>query len=139
LGITAAGVATLRPLLKMISGGSSAPGHGTSARHWHKTGSTHPNGGYMRSDSGRDPVGDGFDLQDAPGKNIGVTTVINHGREEESRTQRQKGDDGSESSSYIANDWNNSQTDLAGRDADAAGWNIMVKKTVVQTRGDDQV
>ncbi|KAI1840394.1 hypothetical protein JX265_007215 [Neoarthrinium moseri] len=129
LGITAAGVATLRPLLKtFFGGGSSAPGHGTSARQWQRTGSGHPKGET------------GFDLHDRSNKGLGVTTVIdygnNHGVDIES--QKVKGDNRSDTSNPFAggDDWNSSQTNLAeSPDNGGQGWNITVKKSIVQTSG----
>ncbi|KAH7323157.1 hypothetical protein B0I35DRAFT_499896 [Stachybotrys elegans] len=143
LGITASGVATLRPLLKMFfGGGSSAPGHGSSARVWRRTGSGHRNAGYIRSGTNN---GETFDLHDQPGKNIGVTTTINHGDERVKSTghdSKVKGDGasvGSESGPDV-DDWNNSQSELAVEEPHSSnGWNIMVHKTIVQTRGAEAV
>lgn len=132
LGITAAGVATLRPLLKtFFGGGSSAPGHGTSARQWHRTGSDHPKGE------------DAFDLHDVTAKErFGVTTVIDYGKhnvETDLEGQKNKGEQESEASDSGSgiDDWNSSQSNLAEKPVDpraGQAWNgITVKKSVVQT------
>lgn len=146
LGITAAAIATLRPLLRQFfGGGSSAEGAGTSAgTGWKRTGSGHPNNGYIRSGSGvrGDEV---FDMHDNVGKGIGVTTVINHGPDAaDLEGQKYKGDaasDGSGSINGAHHDWNNSQSELADRQDDLRNnnnpWNITVKKTVIQTTGPD--
>lgn len=142
IGITASAFATLRPLLRTFFGsGSSAPGHGTSARQWQKTGSDHPNNGYIRSTSNRGE--EAFDLHDTSGKRLGVTTVINHGNnqvESDIESQKYKGDNKSDASDSITrlDDWNSSQSNLAERAEESRSnnaWNITVKKTVVQTRG----
>jgi hypothetical protein len=133
LGITAAGVATLRPLLKtFFGGGSSARGNGTSARQWHRTGSEHPKGD------------EAFDMHDITNKNYGVTTVIDYANKRaqaDLEAGKNKGDNGSEASDSVAglDDWNNSQSNLAEKaenDQGAANgaWNITVKKSIVQTR-----
>ncbi|KAF3762688.1 hypothetical protein M406DRAFT_26345, partial [Cryphonectria parasitica EP155] len=73
LGITAAGFATLRPLLRRFfgGGGSSAPGHGSSAHQWRRTGSGHIKGSANA---------DTFTLHDMSGKQrYGVTTVVHYG------------------------------------------------------------
>nr|CEG03762.1 unnamed protein product [Fusarium acuminatum CS5907] len=125
LGITASGVATLRPLLRSFFGpGSSVGGDGTSGRQWQRTGSDYPNQGYIRS-HGRNGGGEAFDLHDNAGKRIGVTTVIDHGNE--------SGD-----LDFKADNWNSSQSNLAQESEQPRagnGWNVMVKKTVVQSRG----
>lgn len=127
IGITASAVATLRPLLRMFGKGSSAPGHGTSARQWHRTGSgANANGA--------------FELADQGGKRIGVTTVIDHGTDNEHNLEDQKhmNDNTSEDSDSAMriDNWNSSQSNLADRSEDQTrpGWNITVKKSVVQTR-----
>ncbi|KAK7403418.1 hypothetical protein QQX98_010831 [Neonectria punicea] len=140
IGITASAVATLRPLLRSFFGsGSSAPGNGTSAGNWQRTGSDHPKSGYLRS---RGTNGqEGFELHDNAGKRIGVTTVIDHGKatgEVDLEGHRYKADDKSEASDSVAglDDWNSSQSNLADRNKDpqtGQGWNIMVKKSVTQT------
>ena len=80
IGITASAFATLRPLLRAIFQGSSAPGHGTSANaQWGKASKGHANGGYIRGNSTKGE--EAFELADKNG-GIGVTTVINHGRED---------------------------------------------------------
>lgn len=143
LGITASGVATLRPLLRTFFGaGSSAEGEGTSARQWQRTGSNYPSQGYIRS-HGRNGGGEAFDLHDNAGKRIGVTTVIDHGEESSDvgakGSSSYKRDDVSDISDPPA-DWNNSQSNLAQESEQPKnnnGWNVMVKKTVVQTRGGD--
>lgn len=136
LGITAAGVATLRPLLKMFGGGSSAPGHGTSARQWHRTGSKNPEGD------------DAFDLHDVSGKQrFGVTTIIDYNQKAGTDIENQKNKDngeGSSDSGSAIDDWNSSQSNLADKVheqqqqqqlANGSGWNgITVKKQIVQTR-----
>lgn len=131
LGITAAGVATLRPLLRTFFPGSSAPGHGTSARGWHKTGSGCP-------------PGDELQLRDNAGRGMGVTTIIDHGKLAGIDLERQKGkggDDGSENSDSGLEDWNTSQSNLAKHDlspttAQNGAWNITVQRSIVQTRGE---
>lgn len=134
VGITAACVATLRPLLRtFFGGGSSARGNGTSARQWHRTGSGHPKGDT------------GFDLHDVSGtKRFGVTTVIDHNNKNDTdiEGQKTKGDNDSDGSGSISgtDNWNNSQSNLAHtledlRSGPAGAWNIVVKKSIVQTRG----
>lgn len=140
IGITAAAVATLRPLLRTFFGSSSsAPGHGTSARQWHRTGSQPHKSHYMRSTGVHGD--EAFDLCDHSRKQIGVTTVIENGQKMDIDTEAQKysGDSQSEASSNMGrmDDWNTSQSNLA-EPAKAArptqGWNITVKKSIVQTR-----
>ncbi|KAI1336575.1 hypothetical protein F5Y15DRAFT_203546 [Xylariaceae sp. FL0016] len=137
LGITAAGVATLRPLLKTWfgGGGSSAPGHGTSARQYRKTGSGHL--------SKRTQQDGGFDMHvmNNKGKDLGITTVIDY--DVEGQKYKSHGDNRSERSDPFAGsgDWNSSQSNLAERsDEDGGrggrGWNITVKNTIVQTTSD---
>lgn len=127
LGITAACVATLRPLLKSwFNTGSSAPGHGTSARHYKRTGSGHPG---TRED--------GFDMHDRTSKGIGVTTVIDHGlnKERDIEAGGVKSDNRSETSDPFAGneDWNSSQSNLA-ESSPQGGWaGIRVQQSVVQT------
>ncbi|KAI0138242.1 hypothetical protein BJ166DRAFT_490294 [Pestalotiopsis sp. NC0098] len=141
LGITAACVATLRPLLKTFFGGSSARGNGTSARAagWHRTGSDHHTKG-----------GDAFDMHDVTNNKFGVTTVIDYGKQGNNgdlEGQKGKGDAGSEGSGSIQgnDDWNSSESNLADKAHDdrhgahsqqggANPWNITVKKSIVQTR-----
>ncbi|KAF3014231.1 hypothetical protein E8E14_009166 [Neopestalotiopsis sp. 37M] len=146
LGITAACVATLRPLLKTFFGGSSARGNGTSARAagWHRTGSDH----HTKS-------GDAFDMHDVTSNKFGVTTVIDYGKQngnvQDIEGQKNtKGDAGSEGSGSIHdNDWNSSESNLADKAAqqdlrhgahsqqgggNGGAWNITVKKSIVQTR-----
>ncbi|KAF4980511.1 hypothetical protein FZEAL_3499 [Fusarium zealandicum] len=129
LGITASGIATLRPLLRtFFGGGSTAQGNGASARQWQRTGSDAPRGEYLRSRGVRD--GEAFDLPDVD-KGMGVTTIIDHG-EEKSRKPK------SSHESFSADDWNLSQSELGLRSQEPSagqGWDIVVKKTVVQTRG----
>lgn len=138
LGITASGVATLRPLLRTFFGGSTAQSNGTSARQWHRTDSGHPKAGYIRSQGEN---GTAFELHDNAGKRIGVTTVINHDDAADSdlEGQKYKADSRSEGSVGGTDDWNNSQSNLAERkeetQAGQGGWNITVKKSIVQTRG----
>ncbi|KAH6972854.1 hypothetical protein BKA56DRAFT_492464 [Ilyonectria sp. MPI-CAGE-AT-0026] len=138
LGITASGVATLRPLLRTFFGGSTAQSNGTSARQWHRTDSGHPKAGYIRSQGEN---GTAFELHDNAGKRIGVTTVINHDDATDSdlEGQKYKADSRSEGSVGGADDWNNSQSNLADKKeetpAGQGGWNITVKKSIVQTRG----
>ncbi|KAH8736571.1 hypothetical protein BGZ61DRAFT_341393 [Ilyonectria robusta] len=139
LGITASGLATLRPLLRTFFGGSSARGNSTSAGPWHRTGSDHPKSGYIRS---RGETGTAFELQENGGKKIGVTTVINYGKGEESdiEGQKYKPDSRSVGSDSIegASEWNGSQANLSERPegirkAGQGAWNITVKKSIVQT------
>lgn len=135
LGITAAGFATLRPLLRKFLGGSSAhdtPG-ATSGGQWHRTGSGHPKDAYGRGIS-RTGGKEDFELRDAPGKDYGVTTVIDHGKQSpdtDSESQKAIGsDDG-------VNDWSGSDQDLTNikqKKQAGQGWNITVEKSVVQTR-----
>ncbi|KAH8878809.1 hypothetical protein GQ53DRAFT_834696 [Thozetella sp. PMI_491] len=127
IGITASAVATLRPLLRTFFGGSSAPGHGTSAHQWRRTTSDHA--------KGDEP----FELHNAR-KNIQVTTVIGFDKDGDMHSQKVKGDNGSEGSGSIAgqDEWNNSQLNLAGGSDEphtGQGWNIAVKKSIVHTRG----
>lgn len=164
LGITAAGVATLRPLLRTFFGaGSSGPGYGPSGgepsgRHWRRTGSGHPTKGTNRGDDGGEG---GFDLHDRGHKGLGVTTVIDYGDRGEdddafsspAGAKKAGGDDsGSDTNPFAGGpeDWNSSQSNLTDDQQPAAatsasgtssptyrpGWNITVKKSIVQTRGD---
>ncbi|EXK25056.1 hypothetical protein FOMG_18261 [Fusarium oxysporum f. sp. melonis 26406] len=144
LGITASAVATLRPLLRNFFGqGSSAEGGGNSARPWQRTGSNHPSGGYLRSHGVNGQ--EAFDLHDNAGKRIGVTTIIDHSDDGKAgdSSQGYKRSSRSEASDSVAelHDWNSSQTDFAadknGQPRPEKGWNVLVKKTVVQTRGSD--
>ncbi|KAH7018203.1 uncharacterized protein B0I36DRAFT_276695 [Microdochium trichocladiopsis] len=129
LAITAAGVATLRPLLRtFFGGGSSAPDYGNSARKWHRTGSAHQN----------EP---GFDLQHRSQKGLGVTTVIDHSRiPNEVDLEGNKNDARSVASDPFQQeeDWNSSDSNLATRgkapEHSDTPWNIHVKKSIVQTR-----
>ncbi|KAH9887510.1 hypothetical protein F4778DRAFT_786351 [Xylariomycetidae sp. FL2044] len=135
LGITTAGVATLRPLLKTwFGGGSSAPGHGTSAAapQYRKTG----------SHSKRSQNDGGFDLHLRTNKGTGVTTVIDSDEVEgQARHHRDLGDNRSEASDPFASDgWNSSQSNLAQRPEEdprrGRGWAIRVQNTIVQTTSD---
>ncbi|PSR89050.1 hypothetical protein BD289DRAFT_366386 [Coniella lustricola] len=125
IGITASAVATLRPLLRSFFGeGSSAPGNGTSARQWPRTGSNHPTKGatYLRSNAVDDEA---FDMHDNVGKRIGVTTVIDHGgkavNDFDLEAAKSSGDDASQASGSDGgsgggsrmDDWNSSQSNLA--------------------------
>ncbi|KAF7531085.1 hypothetical protein G7054_g9218 [Neopestalotiopsis clavispora] len=127
LGITAAGVATLRPLMKTFFGGSSARGNGTSARQWHRTGSGHPS-------NNRE---DAFDMHDRGNKDVGVTTVIDYGRarskQQDVESQKVKGE--SDLSSWDESG-NSSETNLTGSLDQGTGWNITVKKSIVQVSDD---
>ncbi|CAG7557596.1 unnamed protein product [Fusarium equiseti] len=145
LGITASAVATLRPLLRNFLGqGSSAEGAGNSARPWQRTGgSNHPTGGYLRSTG---PNGEeAFDLHDTSNKRIGVTTIIDHGDDAKGSDSGFKRSSRSDESDSVAElrDWNTSDSDLAGtadkngQPRPEKGWNVLVKKTVTQTRGSD--
>jgi hypothetical protein len=145
LGITAAAVATLRPLLRNFLGtGSSAEGGGNSARPWQRTGSNHPTGGYLRS-HGVEGGEEAFDLHDNAGKRIGVTTIIDHGEDGkagDSSFKRSSRSEESDSVKELRNDWNSSHSDIAGADKNGQprpekGWNVLVKKTVTQTRGSE--
>ncbi|KAI9151378.1 hypothetical protein HJFPF1_08580 [Paramyrothecium foliicola] len=145
LGITAAAIATLRPLLRSFFGGSSAGGNGTSAQQWPKSGSGLPNGGYIRNTG--TGGGEAFELHDTTGKRMGVTTIINRDSQDEADLERQKykADGASDTSASVTrlDDWNSSQSNLADRKDDDArspgAWNITVKKTLVQTRVDDKI
>lgn len=144
LGITASAVATLRPLLRNFLGqGSSAEGGGNSARPWQRTGSNHPTGGYLRS-HGVEGGEEAFDLHDNAGKRIGVTTIIDHGddvKAGDSSFKRNSRSEESDSVAELRGDWNSSQSDIAadknGQPRPEKGWNVLVKKTVTQTRGSD--
>lgn len=154
IGITASAVATLRPLLRSFFGeGSSAPGHGTSARQFPRSVSNHPKGaGYLRSNG----MGgeEAFDMHENVGKRIGVTTVIDHGKMngDFDLEAAKSHDDGISDASVSdggggsrADDWNNSQSNLADQTAQqehqqnksgsGQGWNITIKKSIVHTRG----
>jgi hypothetical protein len=143
LGITAAAVATLRPLLRSFLGhGSSADGNGNSARPWQRTGSNHPSNGYLRSHGVGANGEEAFDLHDNAGKRIGVTTVIDHGEDGKAGESYKRGSRSEESESVRdLQGWNSSQSELAadkdGQPRPEKGWNVLVKKTVVQTRGSD--
>ena len=131
LAITAAGVATLRPLLRtFFGGGSSAPEYdNNSTRRWHRTGSAHHG----------EP---GFDLQHRSQKGMGVTTVIDHNKtpQDPDLESNSKADARSVASDPFQQeaDWNSSDSNLASRGkaperADNP-WNITVKKSIVQVR-----
>jgi hypothetical protein len=143
LGITASAVATLRPLLRSFFGhGSSADGNGNSARPWQRTGSNHPSNGYLRSHGVGANGEEAFDLHDNAGKRIGVTTVIDHGDDTKAGESYKRGSRSEESDSVRdLQGWNSSQSELAadkdGQPRPEKGWNVLVKKTVVQTRGSD--
>ncbi|VUC25146.1 unnamed protein product [Clonostachys rosea] len=131
LGISAAGFATLRPLLRVfLGGGSSAQAGDTSGRQWHRTG------------SGKNATNDVFELGDRADKRMGNTTVIEHDEADSANLSKldlegQKArDNGSETSETRVDDWNSSQSDLAAtRPVRSANpWSITVKKSVVQTR-----
>ncbi|CAJ2503689.1 Uu.00g110830.m01.CDS01 [Anthostomella pinea] len=156
IAITAANVATLRPLLRPIFGGGSSGGRGksggdttTAARPWYRTGSGNHSKGGTRIEA--------FDLHDRTNGNMGTTTIIDNGNDVDAEAQRgrrnrHRGDDtkslGSSSTAESREDWNNSQSELArdavgspsgapGSASGAAGgsrWNIMVKQSIVQTR-----
>ncbi|KAF4455281.1 hypothetical protein F53441_2356 [Fusarium austroafricanum] len=139
LGITAAAVATLRPLLRNFLGnGSSADGQGNSARPWQRTGSNHPTGGYLRSHGQNG--GEAFDLHDNAGKRIGVTTVIDHDDKVDDNGKRGSRSEASDSVTEL-NGWDSGHSDMAadenGQPRPQKGWNVLVKKTVIQTRGSD--
>uniref|UniRef100_A0A8H7TRK2 Rhodopsin domain-containing protein n=1 Tax=Bionectria ochroleuca TaxID=29856 RepID=A0A8H7TRK2_BIOOC len=131
LGISAAGFATLRPLLRVfLGGGSSAQAGDTSGRQWHRTG------------SGKNATTDIFELGDRSDKRMGNTTIIEHDDNEDANDSKldlegQKArDNGSETSDARVDDWNSSQSDLAitKPTRSANPWSITVKKSVVQTR-----
>lgn len=134
LAITAAGVATLRPLLRtFFGGGSSAPeydnNNNNSTRRWHRTGSAHH-------------VEPGFDLQHRSQKGMGVTTVIDHNKSPQDIDieSNSKADARSVASDPFQQDtdWNSSDSNLAGRgkapERTDNPWNITVKKSIVQVR-----
>jgi hypothetical protein len=141
IGITASALATLRPLLRVFLGaGSSAPGHGTSARQWPKSASEHPKSGYIRSTSHQGD--EAFDLHETSKQRLGITTVIRHGQEGDVEAGKYKShDELSDASDSVSrlDTWNNnnSQSNLADDGRSPNAWNITVKKTVVQTRGAD--
>ncbi|CAH0002448.1 unnamed protein product [Clonostachys byssicola] len=131
LGISTAGFATLRPLLRaFLGGGSSAQTGDTSGRQWHRTG------------SGRNATTDVFEMGDRPDERLGHTVVV--GRDGEGSANDRKlnlegqgaRDNGSETSDLRVDDWNSSQSDLAAtRPARSSNpWRITVKKSIVQTR-----
>ncbi|KXJ89532.1 hypothetical protein Micbo1qcDRAFT_213023 [Microdochium bolleyi] len=136
IGITAACVATLRPLLRsFFGGGSSAPEYENS-RQWHRTGSAHHG----------EP---GFDLQNRSTKGgMGVTTNNRRDTDLESNSsgRRQHGHRKGDASSVVSDpfqqeeDWNSSDSNLAARgkepgtDGGNSPWNITVKKSIIQTR-----
>lgn len=136
IGITASAVATLRPLLRTFFSGSSAPGHGTSANQWPKSSNGLPNSGYIRRDTQKGEE-DAFEMQSKAEKRIGVTTVINHQDDHDSAAESSSNTSGSVKGMDVWNNHNTSQTNLAESGPDLrSAWNITVKKTVVQTRGD---
>lgn len=135
LGITAAAVATLKPLLRgFLGGGSSADPAGYRSRGpWHRTSS---------AKNGADDV---FELK-TPGEPMGVTTVIeremNGGKDVASDEDIEAGRDGnhdrSDLSGSVKDDWSGSEANLADTTQQVRTenpWNITVKKSVVQTRG----
>ncbi|KAG9254598.1 uncharacterized protein F5Z01DRAFT_654303 [Emericellopsis atlantica] len=140
LGITAAGFATLRPLLRRFFGGSSAhdtPGD-PSAGPWHRTGSGHPSDAYGRGLSSRKGQ-EGYELRDnnPSGKDYGVTTVIRHGEQfadVDTESQKNTGLDDLDSDPH---EWSGSDQDLTNMEQKrraGQAWNITVEKSVVQTR-----
>ncbi|KAK8034865.1 hypothetical protein PG993_009860 [Apiospora rasikravindrae] len=155
IAITTAGLATLRPLFRSVFGlGSSAPGAGTSARQQ----------GYLKTNSqsrmtnhtkkGSRSVGGGlgtrnedldagaFDLYERPAQSskMGVTTVVNYGKEDPEKGIFDKKSVAS-SSIHERDDWEgSSQADLARQrlqQPERSAWNITVKKSIIQTHGDD--
>lgn len=154
IAITTAGFATLRPLFRSVFGlGSSAPGAGTSARQqgYLKTNSrsrmtnngTRNNVGGTRSGN-HDHEGGAFDLYErpAPSSKMGVTTVVNYGKDDPEKGTFDKKSVAS-SSIHDNDDWErSSQADLASsrhqrHQPERSAWNITVKKSIVQTRNDD--
>lgn len=156
IAITTAGFATLRPLFRTVFGlGSSAPGAGTSARQqgYLKTNSrsrmTNKGSRNMgtRSGNGDDETG-AFDLYERPapsragGAALGVTTVVNYGKEDAEKGIFDKKSTAS-SSIHERDDWSgSSQADLGvnrhqRHQPERSAWNITVKKSIVQTRNDE--
>ncbi|KAK8065487.1 hypothetical protein PG997_012234 [Apiospora hydei] len=159
IAITTAGFATLRPLFRTVFGlGSSAPGAGTSARQqgYLKTNSqsrmtahgTHTKkgsrsaGGLGTRNGGEDADAGAFDLYERPAQSskLGVTTVVNYGKEDPEKGLFDKKSVAS-SSIHERDDWEgSSQADLARQrlqQPERSAWNITVKKSIVQTRNED--
>lgn len=158
IAITTAGLATLRPLFRSVFGlGSSAPGAGTSARQqgYLQTGSrSHMTGKGNKSNSrahgrnhsgGDDPNAGAFDLYErpTPSSQMGVTTVVNFGKEDVEKGMYDKKSTASSSIHERDGDWDgSSQADLARQhqlhnQPERSAWNITVKKSIVQTRNAD--
>ena len=85
-----------------------------------------------------------FDLHDTSSKRIGVTTIIDHGEDSKGSSGFKRSSRSDESDSVAElRDWNTSDSDLAGtadkngQQRPEKGWNVLVKKTVTQTRGSD--
>ncbi|PQE28884.1 hypothetical protein CJF30_00003908 [Rutstroemia sp. NJR-2017a BBW] len=130
IGITASAVATLRPLLNTFFGGSSV-GQSGSNRQYKQSGTK---GGYIKS-SGNGTT-DAFQLNENTnvGK-TGITTVIEHG---ESQTDLERANHSRQDNrSSISVGSNSSQSELAKQDQGSSfgdsGWNVTIKKTVVQS------
>ncbi|KAK7967573.1 uncharacterized protein PG986_001850 [Apiospora aurea] len=130
IAITTAGFATLRPLFRTVFGlGSSAPGAGTSARQQ----------GYLKTNSQSRMTAHGNHTKKGSRK-MGVTTVVNYGKEDPEKGIFDKKSVAS-SSIHERDDWEgSSQADLARQrlqQPERSAWNITVKKSIVQTRNED--
>jgi hypothetical protein len=74
---------------------------------------------------------------------MGITTVIDHGRQMDlDRQAKDKGDNGSDTSDEDHENWNTSQSNLASQNQMArpqapGAWNITVQRSIVQTRATD--
>lgn len=160
IAITTAGLATLRPLFRSVFGlGSSAPGAGTSARQQgylqtgsrsRMTGNGNKSGnnrahGRNRSGNDNDPDAGAFDLYErpTPSSQMGVTTVVNYGKEEDPEKGVFDKKSVASSSIHDHDDWEGgSQADLSRQrqlhhQPERSAWNITVKKSIVQTRDAD--
>lgn len=131
IGITAAAAATLRPLLRSFFGSNgSTPGAGTATRNYFESGNKVQEGD------------DTFALHERRGQGLGVTTVIDHDKNmsedsvDDAEQRHNRGDHGSEGSSAGAE---LEEYDNSGRANEQRGWNITVKKSIMQTTGHEIV
>jgi hypothetical protein len=134
LGITAAGFATLRPLLRTFFGGGSSA-HDTpgmpSGGQWQRTGSENRKDAYGQGASRT--FNEAYELKDGSGKPLGVTTVIDVESPPHKTDSRSLDDD----SITGPDGWSGSDQDLTDKRKarrDDSAWNIKVAKSIVQTR-----
>ncbi|KAK8111646.1 uncharacterized protein PG998_008103 [Apiospora kogelbergensis] len=147
IAITTAGFATLRPLSAPSSASDPRrPGYLKTNSRSRMTNKGSRNMG-TRSGNGDDETG-AFDLYERPapsragGAALGVTTVVNYGKEDAEKGIFDKKSTAS-SSIHERDDWSgSSQADLGvnrhqRHQPERSAWNITVKKSIVQTRNDE--